>query len=112
LARQPIETYGLSERHACRLLGISHTAYRYQAKKEDDRKIKDQLGQLAERKPRWGFGRMKDRLRNHGYRWNHKRVHRVYTELGLNLRIKPKSDYQLQSRKPCYDQPFPTSVGL
>ena len=98
MAKQAIETYGLSERHTCRLLGISRTAYRYQAKKQDDREIKKQLRQLAERKPRWGFGKMKDWLRNHGYRWNHKRVHRVYTELGLNLRIKPKK--RLPAREP------------
>ena len=30
-------------------------------------------------------------LRNvKGYRWNHKRVYRIYRELELNLRIKPR----------------------
>lgn len=45
---------------------------------------------LAESKPRWGFGLMFDWLRLHAYEWNHKRVYRVYRELELNLRIKPK----------------------
>ena len=40
---------------------------------------------------RWGFGLCFAYLRNvKGFRWNHKRVYRIYRELELNLRIKPK----------------------
>ena len=40
---------------------------------------------------RWGFGLCFLFLRNvKGYGWNHKRVYRIYRELELNLRIKPK----------------------
>ena len=56
------------------------------------------LKQLAESKPRWGSGKMFAWLRNQGYRWNHKRVRRVYREAKLNLRIKPKK--RLPSRNP------------
>ena len=39
----------------------------------------------------WGFGLCFLYLRNvKGYGWNHKRVYRIYRELELNLRIKPK----------------------
>ncbi len=39
----------------------------------------------------WGFGLCFDYLRNVlGYGWNHKRVYRIYCELELNKRIKPK----------------------
>lgn len=31
-----------------------------------------------------------NRLKKLGFKWNHKRVHRVYCELGLNIKIKPK----------------------
>ncbi len=41
---------------------------------------------------------MYDWIRERHYRWNHKRVYRVYRALELNLRIKPKK--RLPSRNP------------
>lgn len=39
----------------------------------------------------WGFALCFLFLRNvKGYPWNHKRVYRIYRDLALNLRIKPK----------------------
>lgn len=39
----------------------------------------------------WGFGLCFLYLRNvKGYPWNHKRVYRIYWELALNMRIKPR----------------------
>jgi putative transposase len=98
LAAYAIETHGLSERHACRLMNLSRSVLRYEHRKSDDSEIAAQLRQLAERKPRWGCGKMFQRLRNQGYRWNHKRVRRVYREERLNLRVKPKK--RLPRRQP------------
>jgi putative transposase len=80
------------------MLKISRTAYRYEPIKPDDSEIVEQLQIIAEHKPRWGFKKMYQYLRNQGYRWNHKRVRRVYCEIGLNLRVKPKK--RLPSREP------------
>ncbi len=79
-------------------MNISRSVYRYQRKLANDSEIAEQLRQLAERKPRWGFGKMFQRLRNQGYHWNHKRVRRVYRDQRLNLRVKPKK--RLPSRQP------------
>ena len=39
----------------------------------------------------WGFGLCYLYLRKvRGFKWNHKRVYRIYKELELNLRIKPR----------------------
>ncbi len=39
-------------------------------------------------------------MRTHGYVWNHKQVYRVYKELALNLRIKPKRRLPNRSPRP------------
>jgi len=80
------------------MLKMSRSACRYQAKKPDDEEIKQMLLEVAARKPRWGFRKMVDYLKNQGYVWNHKRIRRVYCELGLNLRVKPKK--RLPARTP------------
>ena len=49
------------------------------------------LIRLTEEHRSWGFGLCFLYLRNvEGFGWNHKRVYRIYRELELNLRIKPK----------------------
>ena len=81
---------GVSERRSCRILNLSRNAYRYQAKKTDDHEIEQELRNLAECQPRWGYGKMIAYLKHQGYAWNHKRIYRVYCEMGLNLHRKPK----------------------
>ena len=70
------------------------TCYRYRANavSRDTVEIADHLIRLAAHNQRnWGFGLCFLYLRNvKGYRWNHKRVYRIYRELELNLRIKPR----------------------
>lgn len=98
LATEAITVYGLSERQACRLLGISRTGFRYEPRRPDDGEIIARLLDLAERKPRWGLGKMAGRLRLDGYHWNHKRIRRVYRQLQLHIRVRPKK--RLPSRSP------------
>lgn len=99
-ATYSIQTHELSERQACHLFQISRTVYRYQVVKKDDGEIEELLNRLAESKPRWGFRKMFDWMRNQGHKWNHKRVRRVYRALKLNLRIKPKKRFPKREPTP------------
>jgi len=77
---------------SCKAFGLSETCYRYQAKLRDDNAlIADWLLRLTHTNRRWGFGLCYLYLRNvKGFRYNHKRIYRIYRELELNLRIKPR----------------------
>lgn len=82
----------LSIQKSCELFYISETCFRYKPKCEAENQIiADWLIRLTSTYRNWGFGLCFLYLRNvKGFFWNHKRVYRVYRELELNLRIKPK----------------------
>ena len=90
---------------ACEVFSISETCYRYQAKlSSENLLIADWLLRLTQTHKRWGFGLCYYYLRNtKGFTWNHKRIYRIYRELELNLRIKPR-------RRIKRDRPEPLSV--
>ncbi len=71
---------------------MSETCCRYQPKRKvENEVIAGWLIRLTENRRNWGFGLCYLYLRNvRGYPWNHKRFYRIYKELELNLRIKPK----------------------
>lgn len=85
-----LSRYDISIRKACALIGLSPRVFYYCALPKNDRAIKTLLLQLAKAHLRWGFDKMFKYLRRLGHRWNHKRVYRVYCDLKLNLRKKPK----------------------
>ena len=90
MAHQAVQRRGTSIRVACRAFGISETCCRYQVKcSAGNVGIADHLVRLTHNQRDWGFGFLY--LRNvKGYRWNHKRMPRIYRELELNLCIKPR----------------------
>ena len=92
MAQRAVAERGISIRLACRAFKISETCYRYQPKLSGDNQlIADWLLRLTTTNRNWGFGLCFLYLRNvKGYPYNHKRVYRIYRELELNLRIKPK----------------------
>jgi putative transposase len=87
-------------RLACECVVISQSSYRYMAKQSGENAlIADWLLRLTTTHKRWGFGLCFLYLRNvQRFLWNHKRVYRIYKELELNLRIKPRK--RLKRDKP------------
>lgn len=92
MAGKAVAQKGVSVALACRTFGVSETCYRYCHKLGDENEqIADLLIGLTQVHRTWGFGLCFLYLRNvKGYPWNHKRVYRIYRDLELNLRIKPR----------------------
>ena len=92
LAQKAVQDKGISIRLSCVLFGLIETCYRYQPKLNDENAlIAEWLERLTQNQRNWGFGLCFLYLRNvKGFVWNHKRVYRIYRELELNMRIKPK----------------------
>jgi len=92
MAAKAVARHGIAISLACRTFGVSQTCYRYSRKlNEENEQIADLLCGLTKANKTWGFGLCFLYLRNvRGHGWNHKRVYRIYRELELNLRIKPR----------------------
>lgn len=92
MAHYAVTTYQISVRSACKIVDISRNCYGYQSiNKTENQQIADWLVRITNNQKNWGFGLCDLYLRNvKGFRWNHKRVYRIYKQLSLNMRIKPK----------------------
>jgi putative transposase len=79
--------YNVSERHACRLVGIGRSTLRYCAhQRTDESLLRLRLRELAAARPRFGYRRLHVLLQRAGVIVNHKRVERLYGEEGLAVR--------------------------
>jgi putative transposase len=77
---------------------LSRSVYYRKPKRNDDDKIKLVLLRLAKKYIRWGFDKMTAEIKRQGKPWNHKRIRRIYCELKLNLRNKPKKRLPARER--------------
>jgi putative transposase len=83
------QSFAVSERHACELMGIAASTYRYRSRRSDEA-LKQDLVELAREKPRFGYRRLHVLLCRRGVRVNHKRVWRVYQAAGLAVRRRKR----------------------
>lgn len=92
------QQFHVSQRRACRVVGISDSVYRYQPDKHRDDEVIEALQKAVERYPAYGFSKLLKILRRWRHPWNHKRIHRVYCALKLNFRRRGKK--RLPTRYP------------
>jgi putative transposase len=92
----------LSKARACRIVGLSRTVlYRPKVNRlERDQEVIDAINEVLRKRPGWGFWKCFDRIRLDGHVFNHKRVHRVYCEMKLNMKRRTKKRVITRSDQP------------
>ena len=82
--RRLLAEFTSSERHVCELMAVARSSCRYRSRRDDSR-IQERLRELAREHPRFGYRRLFLYLREE-IAVNHKKVQRVYRELGLSVK--------------------------
>jgi putative transposase len=78
----------LSERRACRLIGLDRSTHRYLPRMDDNGELRQRLRELAEQRRRFGYRRLHVLLCREGRVVNKKRVQRLY-RTGRSIVARP-----------------------
>jgi putative transposase len=101
---------GLSERRALTVVRMSASSLRYRPAADRNQALRAQIVALAHRHRRYGAGMIYLKLRQGGARVNHKRVERLYTEAGLQVRRRRRKKIPVADRQPLVRPQAPNEV--
>lgn len=81
-----VDRLGVSERRACRVLGQARSTQRHERiVPDDEERLTEEIVDLATRYGRYDYRRVTALLRADGWRFNHKRVERIWRSEGLKV---------------------------
>jgi putative transposase len=80
------QRFAMSQSRACGLIRVHRSTYRYRPRRRDDGDLRRRMVEHAAARPRFGYRRIHVLLRREGAIVNHKRVYRLYRDLGLLVR--------------------------
>lgn len=91
---------GLSERRSRAVVSMSASALRYQPAADRNVELRAEIVRLAQRYRRYGAPMIYLKLRQASWAVNHKRVERLYTEQGLQVRRRRRKKVPVADRQP------------
>jgi len=94
------DLFGLSERRACLIIGVSRRVVRYRSRRPDDAPIRVRLRELAAERRRFDFRRLGILLAREGMAMNRKKLLRLYREEKLAVRRRGGRKRALGTRAP------------
>ena len=96
-----VSDHHLSERRACRLVGLSRDSYRNPPQADQAAlELHEKIVQIAHVRRRFGYRRIHDLLRPEFPGVNHKRVYRIYRQANLAVRKRKKGKRPVNERVP------------
>jgi putative transposase len=94
------ETFGMSERRACKAIGCCRMTVRYESTRPDDRDLRERMKAIAHERRRFGYRRVHILLKREGYLVNHKKLLRLYREEKLAVRRRGSRKRAIGTRAP------------
>lgn len=79
--------FQISERRACRVIGINRSSYRYTSTVKNQTALQTRFRDLAATRVRYGYRRLYVLLQREGWQLNHKRVYRLYRRAGFIVEV-------------------------
>jgi putative transposase len=95
-----VEVHGMSQRRACRLIGLDRTSCRYRSCRGDDRAARERLRAIAAERRRFGYRRLGWMLAREGIVMNLKKLYRLYREERLAVRRRRGRRRAIGTRAP------------
>ena len=93
--------FGASLRQACAALNITRSVYGYRSQARDAKPLVLRIKEITATRVHYGYRRVHVLLRLEGWKDNHKRVYRLYSNEGLSLRHKrPQRNKAARLRQP------------
>jgi len=81
-----VEQFPMTERRACKLVGLDRSSYRYEPRADHNADLRQELVILARQKPRYGYRRLHALVTKRGFQASAQRVYRLYRAEGLMVR--------------------------
>lgn len=98
-ALKVVRDHELSQRRTCLLVGVDPKTVRRECL-PDHPEIRDEMGEIAKRRRRFGYRRIGIMLERKGMLMNHKKLYRLYREEGLAVRRRRGRKRAQGSRTP------------
>jgi transposase InsO family protein len=83
-------TYKVSERHGCRILGLSRATKKYLPKSSREKELREKIHMLSLRFPRFGYRKIHDKLKEEGWQVGREKVRLIRKQEGLQVIRKKK----------------------
>ena len=81
-----VQAHGLSQRRAFWLADLNLSTWQYEPRGKEPTGLRERIEELAAERRRFGYRRLHALLRREGWRVNHRAVHRIYVEEGLQVK--------------------------
>jgi len=96
-----MQRYGASQTQACAVLRISRSVYSYRSRARGARALRQRIKEIAATRVHYGYRRVHVLLQREGWKYDCKRVYRLYRAEGLSLRhCRPRRNKSARLRQP------------